>query len=285
MPHNKVITLDDAVASVPDGCRLGVGGVLLQRKPIAFLAALVGAGRTHLAVHSFLASLDVELLAAHQRLAATHTGYVGFEQLGFAPAYGAAADAGSIDVHEYTEFLFVAGLRAALAGLPFMPAKGGQGSGTLAELGFATIICPYTGTPLVAVPATRLDVTVIHAEAADAEGNVMGPAERDFLFDLDANMARAADRCIVTVERIVSTAEIIEQRDRTLLFGYEVDGVVEAPRGAAPTALPGCYPADLHAITTYLSDATSDPADAEAAMDRLLDVALPTGAGRTGDAT
>ncbi len=272
---DKVADLDEAAALVTDGAALGVGGVLLQRKPIALLDALVDAGVTGLRFHSFLASLDAELLAAHGVLAETHTGYVGFEQLGFAPAWGAAVESGAVTAHEYTEFLFVAGLRAALAGLPFMPAKGGQGSDELAELGFAEITCPYTGTPLVAVPAMELDVVVLHADAADADGNVLGPADRDFLFDLDANMARAADRVVVGVERIVPTEEVRAQRDRTLLYGYEVDAVVEVPGGAAPTSLPGVYEPDLAALRTYLGRAGQDPGAAAAAMDALTGRAVP----------
>ena len=266
---DKVVDLDEAVGMVPDGARLGVGGVLLQRKPVALLDALVDRGARDLRFHSFLASLDAELLAAHGALAETHTGYVGFEQFGFAPAHEAAVAHGTIKAHEYTEFLFVAGLRAALAGLPFMPAKGGQGSDVLAELGFATITCPYTGTEVVAVPALHLDVVVLHAEAADAHGNVLGPASKDFLFDLDANLARAGDRVLVSVERLASDEEMRAQRERTLLFGFEVDAVVEVPRGAAPTALPGSYDPDLAALRRYVERVGADPAAAADAMRAL----------------
>lgn len=266
---DKVVDLDTALDTIGSGTRLGVGGILLQRKPIRLLSALAERGTRDLRFHSFLASLDAELLAAHGALAEAHTGYVGFEHLGFAPAYGHAVASGAVDAHEYTEFLFVAGLRAALAGLPFLPAKGGQGSDVLEELGFTTITCPYTGVPLVAVPAMRLDVSVLHAEAADARGNVMGPARRDFLFDLDANLARASDHVIVTVERIVTSDELRRSSERTLLYGFEVDAVVEAPRGARPTSLPGVYEPDITALRAYLSKAGESPAGAVEAMREL----------------
>jgi glutaconate CoA-transferase, subunit A len=259
-----VVGLDEAVASIPDGAALGVGGILLQRKPIALLRALATRGARDLRLYSFLASLDVELLAAHGVLAEAHTGYVGFEQLGFAPAYERAVAAGSIGAHEYTEFLFVAGLRASLAGLPFLPARGGLGSQVLDELGYETIRCPYTDQELVAVPGMRPDVTVLHAEAADAAGTVLGPAGRDFLFDFDANIARAAERVIVTVERLVPTEELVAANDRTLLFAHEVELVVVVPGGAAPTSLPGSYGPDLSALRTYLREVEggADPATA-----------------------
>ena len=266
---SKVVDLDTAVASVPAGARLGIGGTLLQRKPVAFVDALARRGTGGLRLHTFLGSLDVELLAAHGCLAEAHTSYVGFEQLGFAPAYGAAVDAGAVTAVEYTEYLYVAGLRAAVAGLPFQPTLGGLGSQVLDELGFRTVACPYTGREVVAVPATMLDVAVIHADAADEHGNVLGPRDRDFLWDLDATTARAADRVIVTVEELVPTAEVAAASGRTLLFGHEVAAVVHAPGGAAPTAVPGSYGADVAALRAYLAAAGADPAGTVAAARAL----------------
>jgi glutaconate CoA-transferase subunit A len=260
-----VISLTDATGLVDDGGSLALGGVLLRRKPIAFLAALADAGRRELRLYSFLASLDVELLVARGAAAEVHAGYVGFEQLGFAPAYGRAVDSGEVRAFEYSELLFVSGLRASGAGLPFFPTRGAIGSDILPELGVEEITCPYTGELLLAAPALRPDVCVIHAEAADGQGNVMAPSTRDFLFDSDATLARAAARVIVTTERIVPTAEI---RDGdALLFSYEVDAVVELPSGAWPTALPGVYGADIDAVRTYLAAAESDAAAAAVALE------------------
>ena len=249
MPPSKLIGLDAAVELVPDGTRLGIGGVLLRRKPIALLEALADAGRRDLRLYSFLASLDVELLVRRGAVAEVHAGYVGFEQLGFAPAYSEAVADGSVRAFEYSEFLFVAGLRASLAGLPFLPTRGARGSDLVAELGVAEVACPYTGERLLAARALRPDVCVLHAEAADEQGNVLAPSARDFLFDSDQTLARASERVVVTVERVVPTDEV---RGNVLLFAHEVDAVVEAPRGAWPTGLPGVYGADLEAVRARL---------------------------------
>ena len=208
MAPSKVIPLDDATGLVRDGGSLGIGGVLLRRKPIAFLSALASAGRRDLRVYTFLASLDVDLLVARGVVAEVHAGYVGFEQLGFAPAFGRAVAAGEIRAFEYSELVFVSGLRAALAGLPFLPTRGARGSDLVAELGLRDVACPYTGEQLIAAPAIRPDVAVIHAEAADEQGNVVAPSTHDFLFDADATLARASGAVVVTVERIVPTSEI-----------------------------------------------------------------------------
>ncbi len=265
MAPSKVVPLDDATGLVRDGGSLGVGGVLLRRKPIAFLSALASAGRRDLRVYTFLASLDIDLLVARGVVAEVHAGYVGFEQLGFAPAFGRAVAAGEIKAFEYSELVFVSGLRAALAGLPFLPTRGARGSDLVAELGLRDVACPYTGEQLIAAPAIRPDVAVIHAEAADEQGNVVAPSTHDFLFDADATLARASGAVVVTVERIVPTSEI--RRGGALLFSYEVDAVVEAPSGAWPTALPGVYGADIEAVQAYLAEAASDPAAAAAGLD------------------
>ena len=266
---DKLVSVEEALALIPDGTAVGTGGVLLKRKPVAFLSALAAAGRSQLRLFSFLASLDAELLAANGSLSEVHAGYVGFEQLGFAPAYSAAVAAGDIRFIEYTEFLFVAGLRAALAGLPFMPAKGGMGSEVLDRLGFAEITDPYGGESVVAVPALSPEVTVIHAEAADTRGNVLGPAQPDFLSDSDVVLARASGRVIVSCEKVLSEEELRADPRPAVLFGYEVDAVIEMPAGALPTAMPGLYEADLAGIRSYLAGAGADIADAAHLMNAL----------------
>lgn len=180
--------------------------------------------------------------------------------------------AGQVTAVEHTEFLFVAGLRAAAAGLPFQPTLGGLGSDILDELGYLTVPCPYSGQEVVAVPAMRLDVSVIHAVAADERGNVLAPQVRDFLWDLDANTARAADRVIVTVEELVTTDEVRGAASQTLLFGHEVDAVVVAPRGAAPTSVPGILGPDFRAISAYLDAVAGDVSHASDAMRALTAV-------------
>jgi len=110
----------------------------------------------------------------------------------------------------------------------------------------------------------------LHADAADREGNVPRPEQADFLFDMDANLARASKTVIVTVERIVEPAETLAANRRTLLFGFEIDAVVLQPDGARPTALPGRYSSSVNALTHYLDTVGTDPERAAGAMDELV---------------
>lgn len=264
---SKVMSLATAVGMVDDGTSLAAGGVLLHNKPIRFLDAVGRAGRRGLRYHTFLGSLDVEVLIAHGAVAELHTGYVGFEELGFAPLYQAAMRDEAVRVVEYTEYLFMSGIRAAGAGVPFMPTKGGMGSDVGAELGFIEIEDPYTGCPVIAVPAFHPDVTVIHAKLADSLGNVAAPVDRTFLWDYDVNVSRAARSVIVTAEEIADPADFRAQAGDILLYAHEVDAVVLLPGGAFPCAVGGVSAVDTAAVRRYLNRA---PTDVDGALSELF---------------
>lgn len=263
--RSKVVSLEGALSLVPDGGGLGVGGILMTRKPVALLDAIGRSGRRGLTLWTLLGSLDAELLAAHGALAASNTIYVGFEQLGPAPAYAAAVQAGTIEAREHSELTLIGGLRAALAGVPFLPTRGALGSDIARGLQLREVADPYTGEELLAAPAVRPDVTILHADAADERGAVLAPAERDFLFDFDANVARAADRVIASVERLAPPEEVAARE--VLLFSHEVDAVVVLPGGARPSALPGVHGPDLGALEAYLAAARAGSAPDD--LDRL----------------
>jgi glutaconate CoA-transferase subunit A len=265
MAASKVVSLEEAVAMVPDGSSVATGGVLLIRKPVGLVHALGRAGRRDLTLWTVIGSVDVEVLAAHGALATANAIYVGFEQHGFAPAYEAAVARGDVAARDYGEFALMAGLRASIAGLPFMPTRGGTGSQVMDDLGLETVTCPYSGERLAAVPAIRPDVALLHVEVADVHGNVPVPAHPHFLFDADATLARASALVIVSAERVAQPGELDGPK---LLFGHEVDAVVELPGGARPTAVPGVHGADAGRLHAYLRAAgAGNPA---AALDTLV---------------
>jgi glutaconate CoA-transferase subunit A len=102
----KVVSLQEAVGLVPDGGSIGTGGILMTRKPVALLDAVARA-RKQLTLWTLLGSVDVELLALHGALAQADTIYVGFEQLGFAPAFSKAVEDGTIEAREYSELIML----------------------------------------------------------------------------------------------------------------------------------------------------------------------------------
>lgn len=256
-----IAPLAEAVACVSDGDRVGIGGAVLSRKPMAAVRALAALGRRGLELVTFAGSVDVEEMIGAGALAAVRSSYVGLGGHGSAPRFvGAVADEAVADLEE-SEWMLLGGLRAASAGMPFLPTRAGLGSDLAAARGLREVIDPYTGTPALAIPALQLDVAILHAWRADSEGNVQTPWPPDHLADVDLLIARSARTVIVTVEELVSSDEVVSTARDTVLYPFEVDVIAVVPRGASPTAYPPLYSVDSAEI---LAVAQHDTASASA---------------------
>jgi glutaconate CoA-transferase subunit A len=126
------------------------------------------------------------------------------------------------------------------------------------------IDCPFTGEKLVLVPALNPDVALIHVQRCDPYGN----AQIDGLPFMDLDIAMAANRVILTTERIVSNDQIRRRPDRTKIPFFAVDAVVEAPFGCAPHECYGVYEPLFDHLDRYAAQLKQDP---EAGMRDYLD--------------
>jgi glutaconate CoA-transferase subunit A len=99
---------------------------------------------------------------------------------------------------------------------------------------------PYGDGVVYAVPPLRPDVTIVHAQRADAAGNtqIWG------LLGCQKEAAFAAERVIVVVEELVDEAVIRADPNRTIIPGLIVDAVVVEPLGAHPSYVQGAYDRD-----------------------------------------
>jgi glutaconate CoA-transferase subunit A len=68
-------------------------------------------------------------------------------------------------------------------------------------------------------------------------------------------MAQAADRVILTAERVLSTEEFARMPELTRISELGVAAVVEAPGGARPGDCAGCYDVDEDGVRRYLDAA------------------------------
>jgi glutaconate CoA-transferase subunit A len=263
------VTLAEACDLVSDGDRIGFGGSnALWRRPLAFARELVRQGRRDLHVFNMIGGLEVDLLIGAGAVASTNTCYVGLDEFGHSPHFQRAARDGSVEIHEYSEFTFMASLRAAGMALPFIPWKTAWGSEVVERLGWKTIRCPYTDVEMLAVPANPLDVAVIQAVRADAGGNVELSQPLDFIYDFDYTISRAAERVIVCAERV----EPMLDSSRTAMIGREVDCVVHAPGGGWPCGVASHYQVDAAHISQSYLPATID---AESFAAYIEDVVTP----------
>jgi glutaconate CoA-transferase, subunit A len=143
-----------------------------------------------------------------------------------------------LEVEEHSHAGMAAAWAAGAANLPFGVLRGYQGGDLPARTRVATVTCPFTGEELAAVPALRPDVTIVHAQQADRDGNV----QLWGITGVQKEAALASARAIVTVEEIVDDLE--PRPGGVVLPSWVVDVVALAPFGAHPSYAHGYYERD-----------------------------------------
>lgn len=243
----KHASLQDAVGHVRSGDAVALGGMTLYRRPVACALAIARTGVTGLTLIDYAASIEGDLLIGAGCINRVRSCYFGMDVFGLAPMHRRAAQAGSIHIVEETEATLALGLRAARARVDFLPARILARTDVRAvRTDLQDVVSPYSGESYVAVPAIVPDIAFIHALMADEAGNAVLGSD----YGVDADLAAAARRTVVTAERIVETAEI-EQSGADVLGGF-VDHVVHVPRGAWPTACHPLYETDMALLADYV---------------------------------
>ncbi len=117
-----------------------------------------------------------------------------------------------------------------------------------------SIVCPFTGERLAAVPSLRPDVSIIHAQKADRKGNVLLWG----ILGVQKEAVLAAKKSIVTVEEIVDDLEAWP--NACILPGWVVDRVCAVPSGAVPSYAYGYYERDNRFYKAWATSAERESA-------------------------
>jgi len=267
--REKVMSLDEAAALVPDGASVGIGGSTLSRTPMAMIWALIRAGRKDLFCARSITSCEGELLFASGTSRHILTSW--FSQgivWGVSRIMRAYTESGRGRFEEWSHMAVGLRFRAGAMGVPFLPMRSMMGSDVIAQLPEARLIdCPFTGEKLVLVPALNPEVALIHVQRCDAYGN----AQIDGLPFMDIDLAMAANRVILTTERIVSNDQIRRAPDQTKIPFMAVDAVVETPFGSAPHECYGLYEPLFRHLDGYAAQIRRDPEEGvRAYLDRYF---------------
>jgi glutaconate CoA-transferase subunit A len=255
--RDKVMTVEQVVGTIEDGMTIGIGGWGSRRKPMALVRGILRSEVKDLTVVSY-GGPDIGLLLQAGKVERLVFAFGTLDSIPLEPLFQRARQDATATFTEWDEGMLQTGLRAAAQRVPFLPMRAGLGSSVLDnDPGLRTVTSPYDdGEVLVAVPALRLDVALVHLNRADAHGNAqyLGP---DPYFD-DV-FCLAADRAYVSTEQILDTAGLtVDAPLQSLLVNrMMVDGVVETPHGAHFTS---CAPG-------YERDETFQKAYATAAKD------------------
>lgn len=141
-----------------------------------------------------------------------------------------------LEIEEHAHAGMAAAYAAGASGLPFGLLRGYLGSDLPKfNTNIKFIDCPFTGEKLAAIPAIRPDVTVIHAQKADRQGNVLLWG----VTGVQKEAVLAAKRAIVTVEEIVD--DLQAPMNAVVLPKWTVSAVCEVKGGAFPSYALGYY--------------------------------------------
>ncbi len=273
-PRDKRMSIDEVVATLEDGMTIGIGGWGPRRKPMALVRAIYRSGLKDLTIVSW-GGADVGLLTRAGKVRKLVYAFVSLDSVPLEPNFQRARQEGTIpEVVELDEGMFNTGLQAAAQRLPFLPMRAGLGSDVLVNNPWIrTVTSPYDEghghEELVAVPALRLDVALVHMNRADAHGNATYLGPDPYFDDL---FCMAADRAFVSCEQVVDTAGLTYETpvQRLLLNRMMVSGVVETPHGAHFTTCTPDYERDEPFQRAYAAAAGGSDEDWQAFHDRFL---------------
>jgi len=241
---SKVASMRDAIADlVRDGDTVAIEGFTHL---ISFAAGheIIRQGRRDLTLARMTPDLIYDQMIAAgvaRKLIFSWLGNPGVGGLGAIRRRVENADPAPLELEEYSHFGMVARYTAGAANLPFFPLRSYfETDLPAANPLIREIESPYGDGKVYAVPPLKPDVTIVHAQRADAAGNtqVWG------LLGCQKEAAFAADRVIIVVEELVDEAVVRADPNRTIIPGLIVDAVVVEPFGAHPSYVQGAYDRD-----------------------------------------
>jgi glutaconate CoA-transferase subunit A len=266
----RFVTLPELVAGVADGSRVGVGGALLTRLPLAALHALAAGRPRDLVYVSWGGGLPLEILLGAGAVAKIIFCFSSLDIFGPAPLFRQALERDQVAFEEWPAFAFTARLEAAKQNLPAMPFRRPGGSDLLDASDEVTA----DKDPAFA-QASRLDLDVflLHAQRADEHGNVEIYGSRG----MDTTAAFAARRVLVTVEEIVPAEVLGTLRNSFVLPRHFVHALSVVPGGAYPASCLPYYTADFAELARVTAASPPPPAAPDpAVMARLRQAAALT---------
>lgn len=205
-------TPHEAVADIPDGASIAVGGFGLVGVPVRLIEALHAQGASDLTVISNNCGADglgLGILLADHRISRTIGSYIGYNK-----EYARQYFSGEIAVEFTPQGTLAERMRAGGAGIPAFYTPAGVGTpvadggipirhhpdGSVAELSAPKETREFGGRLYVLEEAIRADFALVHAQKADRAGNlVFAKTARNF----NPDVARCAEITIAQVEEVV----------------------------------------------------------------------------------
>jgi glutaconate CoA-transferase, subunit A len=289
---SKVCNMCEAIAElVSDGSSVALGLQMEQMIPFAAGHEIIRQKKRGLRLIGPISDILFDQMIGAGCVEQVIAAWVGNVMMGSAYNFRRAVEYDGMKVFNMTNFTIALALQAGAMGVPFLPTKTALGSDvTKANEFFAEIESPFaaeqkprgggrprsnpsevrqteptTAGKWLAVRALNPDVTIVHAQRADPEGN----AHCWGSFGVMIEGVRAAKRVIVVAEEIVEPEVIASDPNRTAIPGFLVNAVVECRYGAHPSPVQGYYNRDDAFFRQY-HEQTKTKNDSDAWLERWV---------------
>jgi len=289
---SKLVSMREAIASlVPDGASVATGLQMEQMIPFAAGHEIIRQKKRGLTLIGPISDILFDQIIGAGCVEKVIAAWVGNVMMGSAYNFRRAVEQDGMQVINMTNFSVALALQAGAMGVPFLPTRTALGSDTARESEFFALIeSPFvapdlrgggrprppgpsearqavdaTSEKLYAVKALNPDVTIIHVQRADREGNAHCWGN----FGVMLEGVRAAKRVIVIAEEIVEADVIASDPNRTVIPGFLVNAVVECPYGAHPSPVQGYYNRDDAFFRQY-HEHTKTQEDTQAWLERWV---------------
>ena len=247
---SKILTMQQAIAQfVLDGSSVALGLQMEQMIPFAAGHEIIRQKKRDLRLIGPISDILFDQLIGAGCVKDVVAAWVGNVMMGSAYNFRRATEQENpgtpgekLKVFNMTNFSISLALQAGAMGVPFLPTRTAMGSDVpKGSHFFYQIISPFEPKEtLLAVHAIQPDVTIVHVQRADKNGNAHCWGN----FGVMLEGVRAAKKVILCAEEIVSEDVIASDPNRTVIPGFLVSAVVHCPYGAHPSPVQGYYKRD-----------------------------------------
>ena len=242
---SKLTSMTEAIAQyVPDGASVALGLALEPLIPFAAGCEIIRLQRRDLTLIGPISDVLFDLLIGAGCVTKVTAAWLGNVSEGLGHCYRRATEKAiphAITIEDHSNHTIALALLAAGLGSPYIPTRSLLGSDIPRQNPtFRQDVSPFDGSPILLVPALRPDVTILHVQRSDEEGNIhqwgnLGVCEEAML---------AARDVLVIAEEIVPKSVIVSDPNRVLGPSFKVRAVVHEPFGAHPSMVQGYYNRD-----------------------------------------
>jgi glutaconate CoA-transferase subunit A len=240
---SKLRNMHDAIAElVPNGASVALGLQMEQMIPFAAGQEIIRQKKRGLTLIGPISDILFDQMIGAGCVQQVIAAWVGNVMMGSAYNFRRAVEQDGMKVFNMTNLTVALALQAGAMGVPFLPTKSALGSDVpKGNHFFYQIFSPFEPKEsLWAVRALTPDVSIVHVQRADREGNAHCWGN----FGVMIEGVRAAKKVILVAEEVVEPAVIASDPNRTVIPGFLVNAVVECPYGAHPSPVQGYYKRD-----------------------------------------